>query len=195
MFLLPGLCDPVADGSSGLKKILLIGLGGGALPTYIHRHIPMVRSTGLGQQLNIPSHPVLVLLVPYCTRRTLPNNRLIKIGGRALTQGWALARDNTVLHSHPLKLLIPCSDLSPLYSPLPSPRFPWKWWSSIPRWWRCLSGGLASQGQRGRRDWQCTWVKGQSSSDSSVQLERKVRVILKFLISEILYRVTSQTTV
>ena len=31
------------------------------------------------------------------TQRSLPDNRLIKIGGWALTQGWALARDNTVL--------------------------------------------------------------------------------------------------
>ncbi len=31
------------------------------------------------------------------TRRSLPDNRLIKTGGWALTQGWALARDNTVV--------------------------------------------------------------------------------------------------
>ncbi len=30
------------------------------------------------------------------TRRRLPDNRLIKTGEWALTQGWALARDNTV---------------------------------------------------------------------------------------------------
>ena len=30
------------------------------------------------------------------TRRSLPDNRLIKTGGWSLTQGWALARDNTV---------------------------------------------------------------------------------------------------
>ena len=31
------------------------------------------------------------------TRRTLKNHRTVKIGGWALTQGWALARDNTII--------------------------------------------------------------------------------------------------
>ena len=39
--LIEGLCSPVSDGN-GLKELLVVGLGGGALPNYLHRYIPNV---------------------------------------------------------------------------------------------------------------------------------------------------------